>query len=172
LDGFSFALQGSGEATVLLCNGRPAGGEIRTEEAGMLASEISRLAPVRAFLKKEQQRLGAAFSLAAEGRDMGTEVFPQACCKIFLEARAEVRALRRYRQLLEAGQAADYAQLLLLIQERDARDRNRTLSPLKPAADALILDTSDLSFEQVFSLCKEAALRAGFTVRVKRQALS
>jgi cytidylate kinase len=162
LAGFSFSLQGSGAETVLLCNGRPAGGEIRTEEAGMLASKIGRLAGVRAFLKAEQQRLGTAFSLVAEGRDMGTEVFPGASCKIFLDARPEVRALRRYRQLLETGQEADYAEILLRLKERDAEDRNRPLAPLKPAPDALLVDTSDLGFEEVFSLCRQAALRAGF----------
>lgn len=159
---FSFALRGSGDETVLLCNGHPAGGEIRTEEAGMMASRIGRLAEVRAFLKAEQQRLGAGFSLVAEGRDMGTAVFPGAACKIFLEASPGVRALRRYRQLRETDPEVEYEDLLRRLQERDEGDRSRPLAPLKPAPDALILDTSDLDLEQVFSLCREAALRAGF----------
>ena len=150
----SFSLRGSGDETVLFCNGRPAGGEIRTEEAGMLASRAGRIPEVRAFLKAEQQRLGAGFSLVAEGRDMGTAVFPLAPCKIFLDARPEIRAMRRYLQLREVDPGADYADLLRRIQERDAEDRNRVLAPLKPAPDALILDTSDLDPQEVFSLCR------------------
>jgi cytidylate kinase len=159
---FSFALRGSGDKTVLLCNGHPAGGEIRAEEVGMMASRIGRLAEVRAYLKAEQQRLGAGVPLVAEGRDMGTAVFPQAACKIFLEASPEIRALRRYSQLRETGQEVEYADLLRRLQERDEEDRGRPLAPLKPAPDALILDTSDLDLEQVFSLCRQTALRAGF----------
>lgn len=166
LEGFlarvSFSLRGSGEETVLLCNGRPLGGEIRTEEAGLAASRAGRVPEVRAFLKAEQQRLGAGFSLVAEGRDMGTAVFPHAPCKIFLDARPEVRALRRYRQLREIDPKVEYDDLLRQIRKRDEEDRNRPLAPLKPAPDALILDTSDLGPEEVFSLCAQAALRAGF----------
>jgi cytidylate kinase len=158
---FSFSLRGNGDETVLLCNGRPAGEEIRTEEAGIMASRAGRLAQVRAFLKIEQQRLGAAFPLVAEGRDMGTAVFPGAACKIFLDARPEVRAMRRYLQLREAGREEDYDELLRRLRERDEEDRNRELAPLRPAPDALIVDTSDRDLEDVFSLCREAALRAG-----------
>ncbi len=148
---FSFSLQGSGEDTELLCNGAAMGTAIRTEEAGLLASRAAKLPEVREFLKEAQQRLGAAFSLVAEGRDMGTVVFPAARCKIFLDASPEVRAMRRFLQLREMNQPCDLAELTEQIRLRDEADRTRALAPLRPADDARVIDTSDKDIDAVFA---------------------
>ena len=89
--------------------------------------------------------------LVADGRDMGTVVFPDAQVKIFLDASPEVRATRRQKQLEAAGKEADYEQILKEITERDERDRNRPVAPLKPAEDALLLDSTNMSIEEVFA---------------------
>lgn len=146
-----FSLSGSGAATVLACNGVPAGQEIRTEEISMLASEYATLPAVRAYLKTAQQALGAAYPLVAEGRDMGTAVFPDAPHKFFLDASPETRALRRVRQLAENGVVENPATVAEQIKIRDHNDRNRTIAPLKAAVDAVIIDTSALDVEGVFT---------------------
>lgn len=151
LQGCIFTLEGSGAKTRLLCNGRLVGDEIRTEEAGMMAARAGRIPEVREFLKKAQQSLGEAFSLVAEGRDMGTVVFPQAGCKIFLDADVTVRAERRLLQLRQMGQEPDFDELKEQIRQRDEQDRNRSIAPLKPAEDAHIIDTSALGLEEVFA---------------------
>ncbi|CAK7056600.1 MAG: Cytidylate kinase [Desulfovibrio sp.] len=146
----SFSLSGAGEDTALACNGIVAGQEIRTEEVGVLASEFAQLSTVRAYLKKAQQALGDEYPLVAEGRDMGTAVFPAAKHKFFLDASAEVRAVRRVNQLRQNGLEADLATITAQIKERDDRDRNRAIAPLKPAEDAIIIDTSSLTIDGVF----------------------
>ena len=151
-----FSLQGVGDQTRLLCNGRVVGDEIRSEEAGMMAAKIAQTPQVREFLKQAQQRLGKDFSLMAEGRDMGTVVFPEAVCKIFLDATPEVRAMRRYRQLQDMGEAADLAALTERIRLRDNEDRSRAIAPLRPAEDAHIIDTSHADMDQVFALIMQA----------------
>ena len=155
---FAFTLQGNGDKTTLLCNTRPVGNEIRTEEAGLMAAAVAVSPEVRNFLKTAQQTLGAHFSLVAEGRDMGTEVFPQAVCKIFLDASPEVRAKRRFLQLQDMGSPADLPTLTTQIAQRDAQDRNRAIAPLRPAADAVVIDTSALSLEAVFQTIIKAVL--------------
>ncbi len=160
LQEFRFALRGAGAETTLLCNGREMGAAIRTEEAGMLAAKVAQVPEVRAFLKTAQQELGRAFSLVAEGRDMGTVVFPGARCKIFLDAAPEVRAKRRYLQLREMGKECDLAELTEQIRLRDAEDRGRVLAPLKAADDAHIIDTSDKDIEGVFKAIMEIADRS------------
>lgn len=146
----SFSLEGEGVDTRLLCNGRIVGDEIRSEEAGMMAALIGGNPQVRAYLKQEQRRLGGAYSLVAEGRDMGTVVFPRAFCKIFLDADPLVRAERRYRQLLEMGKPCRLEELIDQIGERDKQDRNRAVAPLRPASDAVIIDTSCKDIEAVY----------------------
>lgn len=150
LNTLHFSLSGSGEATRLLCNGVVAGLEIRTEDVSMLASRYATLPVVRAYLKKAQQDLGKAFPLVAEGRDMGTAIFPDAPCKFFLDASPEVRARRRVRQLAENGVTEDLTTVIRQIKERDDLDRNRAIAPLRPADDAMIIDTSSLRIDQVF----------------------
>lgn len=150
LQGFTFALSGFGATTCLMCNGRPVGDEIRSEEAGLAAARIAQSSEVRAFLKKAQQDLGQRFSLVAEGRDMGTEIFPNAPYKFFLDARPEVRARRRALQLRDMGHKADEREIAVQIARRDKEDRERPIAPLRPAPDALIIDTSDKNIEEVF----------------------
>jgi cytidylate kinase len=153
-----FNLLGSGDASVLLCNGRALGSEIRSERIGAFASRLATFGKVRDFLREAQQKIGAQRSLVAEGRDMGTIVFPAACCKFFLDAKPEVRALRRRQQLLEQnadkpGQALpDVPGLDIIteqIRQRDAQDRGRAIAPLRPAEDAVIVDTSNLTLAEV-----------------------
>jgi CMP/dCMP kinase len=122
---------------------------IRTEQAGNDASKVAALVPVRAALLERQRGFAVPPGLVADGRDMGTVVFPQARAKIFLTASPEERALRRYKQLKEKGVAANLAALSLEIAERDQRDISRASSPLVASADATMLDTTGMSVEDV-----------------------
>jgi CMP/dCMP kinase len=122
---------------------------IRTEGAGNDASKVAALPPVRAALLERQRRFAVAPGLVADGRDMGTVVFPQAKVKIFLTASPAERALRRYKQLKEKGVAANLAALSLEIAERDERDSTRSASPLVASADATMLDTTGMSVDDV-----------------------
>lgn len=149
LDGLEFTLRGQGGQSVLLLNGEPLGEEIRREEVGMWASNLAKVGVVREILKQAQQRLGAGTSLVAEGRDMGSVVFPQARYKFFLEASPEERARRRWLQLKEMGVEEDLDALVANLRQRDDQDRNRSIAPLKPADDAVILDTAGLTPEGV-----------------------
>lgn len=155
-----FSLEGTGAATRLLVNGEPVGDEIRTEEAGRLASEFGKNPEIRAILREAQQRLGKRQALVAEGRDLGTVVFPDATLKIFLDATPEVRAERRWRELREKGQAPDLAEITAAIRQRDEQDRNRPIAPLRAAADAHLVDTSQLTLEEVLQLVLKLAERA------------
>lgn len=148
---FSFSLSGTGARTVLSVNGDPVGDAIRTEEVGMLASLVGQLPPVRAALKIAQQAMGAATPLVAEGRDMGTVVFPEAACKIFLDASPAERARRRFDQLVSMGHTPDLAELTAQIEERDRQDRTRPIAPLRPADDAVVVDTTHLDIDGVFN---------------------
>lgn len=149
LSRLNYGLAGSGPDSQLLLNGEPLGDDIRTEEIGSLASTYAAIPSVRAFLKIKQQEIGERYSLVAEGRDMGTVVFPNATAKFFLDADPEVRAMRRKKQLEEQGQKADLDQLTEQIKARDFQDRNRVVAPLQPATDAILIDTSNLSREAV-----------------------
>jgi len=123
--------------------------EIRTEVAGNDASKVAALPPVRAALLERQRRFAVAPGLVADGRDMGTVVFPGAQVKIFLTASADERAARRYKQLKQKGVAATLAALSKEIAERDERDTTRTISPLVASEDAVLLDTTGMSIEAV-----------------------
>jgi len=122
---------------------------IRTETAGMAASRVSVHPQVRDALLAWQQDAARPPGLVADGRDMGTVVFPHASLKVFLDASAEERANRRYKQLKEKGLDANLPALLTEIRERDDRDRNRAVAPLKAADGALVLDTTELSVIEV-----------------------
>lgn len=123
---------------------------IRTEEVGVNASKVAAHPLVREALLQRQRDFRQEPGLVADGRDMGTVVFPDAQVKIFLDASAEVRANRRKLQLEAAGKEADFDKILKEITERDERDRNRPVAPLKPADDALVLDSTNMSIEEVF----------------------
>lgn len=124
---------------------------IRTETVAALASQVAVIESVRAALLAFQQDFAQAPGLIADGRDMGTVVFPSATAKLFLDASAEVRADRRVKQLKNQGLDANIARITEEIRERDERDRNRPIAPLKAAEDALVIDTSNLSPDQVFN---------------------
>ena len=125
---------------------------IRTEAAGMGASRVSAVAPVRQALLELQHRFAKAPGLVADGRDMGTVIFPQAPLKVFLTASAQKRAERRYSQLISKGIPAKLADLLADLQERDARDTNRAHAPLKPAEDAVLLDNTEMGIDESIQL--------------------
>ena len=134
----------------VLLNGEDVSSEIRTEEAGNNASKVAAYPSVRLALLQRQREFLKEPGLIADGRDMGTVVFPKANVKLFLDASAEVRANRRMLQLQQKGKEADYQKVLAEIKERDDRDRNRPVAPLKPADDALVIDTSDMTIEEVY----------------------
>lgn len=133
--------------------------EIRTEEAGNAASKVAAIPAVRAALLERQRAFRAAPGLVADGRDMGTVVFPGAEVKVFLTASAEERARRRYNQLIEKGLDANLAALITDIAERDLRDTTRSVAPLKPAEGAEIVDTSDLDIAQTVNYVREVVRR-------------
>ncbi|HEV7613604.1 MAG TPA: (d)CMP kinase [Steroidobacteraceae bacterium] len=143
-----FDSDAAGEEIVRL-DGEAVTAAIRTEEAGNDASKVAAQPVVRAALLERQRRFAVPPGLVADGRDMGTVVFPDAELKIFLTASAEERAARRYKQLKEKGVAATLAALSLEIAERDRRDTNRAISPLVASADAVLLDTTGMSVEEV-----------------------
>ena len=122
--------------------GRDVSRDIRSEAAGEAASQVAALPAVREALLALQRGFRRPPGLVADGRDMGTVVFPDAAVKVFLDASAETRAERRCKQLEEKGLVADYAAILGDIRQRDERDRNRPVAPLRPAPDALVLDST------------------------------
>lgn len=139
----------SGGAVAVFLDGKDVSARIRNEETGGAASQAAVLPGVRAALLRRQRAFARAPGLVADGRDMGTVVFPDADAKIFLDASPEERARRRVLQLEAAGRKADYERILKEIADRDLRDRNRATAPLRPAEDALILDSTSLSIEEV-----------------------
>ena len=121
---------------------------IREEAVGLAASRVATMASVRTAILDLERDFCRAPGLVADGRDMGTVVFPNACLKVFLTAGAQVRAQRRYKQLIQRGISANLADLARDLQERDKRDRERAVSPTRPAPDARLLDSSDQTIEQ------------------------
>ena len=133
----------------LFAGERELGEAIRSLEMGAAASRVSALPGVRRVLVEEQRRLAAGADVVMEGRDIGTNVFPDAAVKVFLTARPEVRAARRCAELRARGEDVDEAQVLAALLERDRRDSERTVAPLRRAADAVELDTSPMTFDEV-----------------------
>jgi cytidylate kinase len=140
--------EGDDEPLVLL-DGEEVSGEIRSESAGNNASKVAAIPAVREALLERQRAFRQSPGLVADGRDMGTVVFPDAPAKIFLTASAEERAQRRYNQLIEKGMSASLPDLVREIEERDRRDASRPVAPLKPAEDALVLDSTGVSIDEV-----------------------
>ncbi len=140
-----------GEQRVYL-NGEDVSTEIRLHEVSQYASLTSAIPAVRSYLFDMQQTLAAENNVIMDGRDIGTVVLPNADVKIFLTARPEVRAQRRYDELLERGQEVEFDQILADVIRRDEQDMNRPVAPLKPAEDSIILDTSGNTFEQSLDL--------------------
>ena len=139
------------QETRAFLNGEDVSETIRTPEMAMVASRVSAEPEVRTKLSDMQRVMGSKGAIVAEGRDMGTVVFPDAKYKFFLDATPEERALRRQKQLLEKGQKVEYEEILSQIRKRDQDDSSRSLAPLKPAADAIVIDSSEMSIEEVVS---------------------
>ena len=145
---FTFETERSGETKVLV-NGQDVSSIVRSEQGGKLASQYAAVPAVRNLLIEEQRRRRQMPGLVADGRDMGTVVFPDAILKIFLTATAEIRAKRRYKQLKSKDFDVNLAQLSALIEQRDEQDINRSVAPLTPAPDAVVIDTSEQSIADV-----------------------
>jgi cytidylate kinase len=152
------------DAVRVLLNGRDVGDTLRTEEAGRRASVLAAQPAVRAALLDKQRAFRRPPGLVADGRDMGTTVFPDAVLKVFLTASPEARAERRYKQLKDKGFGVNLPRLLDEIRERDARDAGRSASPLKPAEDAYSLDTTSLSIPQVIERIADLLRERGIGV--------
>jgi len=149
-----------GGGVSILLEGDDVSQAIRSEDCGCAASKVAAVKPVRAALLDRQRRFLDLPGLVADGRDMGTVVFPDAKVKIFLTASAEIRAERRLKQLKEQGINANLRGLIDDIQERDTRDMNRKEAPLVPAADAIIIDTGKSTIDEVVSQVMEAVKNA------------
>lgn len=155
LDDFDIRFEAGDELAIPYLEGEDVSAELRRENIGDAASRVARHGRVRAGLLELQRSFFKAPGLVADGRDMGTVVFPRARFKFFLYASVEIRAQRRYKQLINMGLSANIADLLAEIAERDERDMGRSASPLKPAEDALVLDSSLLDLAQVYEMVLE-----------------
>lgn len=148
-----------GDLQVVVLNGENVNSYLRTEEVGNAASAISVIPEVRKKLVELQQKLAASKDCIMDGRDIGTCVLPNADLKIYLTASVEVRAKRRFEELTAKGETCDLEKIKKDIEERDYRDMHRAASPLKQAADAILVDSSNLSIDQVIArileLCKK-----------------
>jgi cytidylate kinase len=142
-----FTTAAAGERVLL--DGADVGAELRTERAGDAASKVAAVPEVRTALLQRQRDFAVAPGLVADGRDMGTVVFPTAILKVVLTASAEARAMRRHKQLKEKGIDVSLPDLSWDIAQRDARDANRTVAPFKPAPDAQVIDSTSLTPEEV-----------------------
>ncbi len=145
-----------GRETRVFLHGEDVSDAIRTPEMAMVASRVSAEPEVRKKLTEMQRALGNKGAIVAEGRDMGTIVFPDAKYKFFLDATPPERAQRRQKQLLEQGQRLEYEELLAQIRKRDRDDSSRSLAPLKPAPDAVVIDSSQMSIDEVVSFLLKA----------------
>lgn len=146
---FSFSLKKNGDASELYCNGKIIGNEIKNENVGALASAYGNKKGARQILLNAQRKLAEKTPLVTEGRDMGTVVFPDAACKFFLEATPKARAMRRWLEYAKSDNQDSLEEIERQIIKRDQQDRGRSIAPLKPAEDAVIIDTSDLTIPQV-----------------------
>ncbi|BFJ84213.1 (d)CMP kinase [Ruthenibacterium sp. CLA-JM-H11] len=136
-------------------NGEDVSGQIRTEQISMAASDVSAIPAVRAFLLDTQRSLAEKNNVLMDGRDIGTVILPHAQIKIFLTASPEERARRRYEELQARGETVSYETVLEDVRRRDDQDSNRALAPLKPAPDAVLVDTTGCSFEESFERLKQ-----------------
>ena len=150
----------NGEQQVFL-NGENVNSKIRTEEVGQMASKSAAVPQVRSWLIDLQRDLAVTQDVIMDGRDIGTCVLPQATVKIYLTASADVRAKRRYDEYRAKGMDCDYEEILNTVKKRDMQDMTRAIAPLKQADDAVLLDTSDLSIEEVVDRILEICAEKG-----------
>ncbi|RDV27307.1 (d)CMP kinase [Alteromonas aestuariivivens] len=153
--GLDVSFETDKDGTRIVLEGEDVTDDIRTEQVGGMASKVAALPRVREALLRRQRAFQQAPGLVADGRDMGTVVFPDAVVKIFLTASAEARAERRYSQLKAKGMDVNIARLLTDIKARDERDTQRSVAPLVPAEDAVIIDSTALEISQVFETAME-----------------
>ena len=153
-----------GEQRIML-NGEDVSGQIRTEEVGNTASTVSAYPAVRAHLLGLQRNLAAGASVIMDGRDIGTCVLPDAETKIFLTASPSVRAMRRFKELKEKGIMCNLQEIEQDIIERDQKDTSRAAAPLKQAEDAVLVDGSDMTIDQVVNAIMDAAISHGLKVK-------
>ncbi|MGN0344931.1 MAG: (d)CMP kinase [Lachnospiraceae bacterium] len=144
-------------AQQVILNGENITGSLRTEQVGNMASSTSVYPAVRKKLVALQQKLAETTDVIMDGRDIGTCVLPDAQVKIYLTASVETRAKRRYTELIEKGEAADLAKIAADIKERDYRDMHREMSPLRQAEDAILVDSSEMSIDEVVSVIRAIA---------------
>lgn len=143
----------------MLMNGIDVTADIRTQEISQKASLVSAHPCVREMLLDMQREIAAQHNVIMDGRDIGTVVLPNATVKIFLTASAEVRAKRRYNELLEKGEKVNYDAVLKEVQQRDYQDTHREIAPLKPARDSVKVDTSDMNIDEVVETIKSITIR-------------
>jgi cytidylate kinase len=141
----------SGDGVITVLDGQDVSDRLRHEDTGAVASKIAAIAAVRTALASRQRLFRQPPGLVADGRDMGTVIFPDAKLKIFLTASAEIRTERRYKQLKDKGENVNLTRLFREIKARDLRDQSRSIAPLRPAEDAVIIDSSELSIDEVFN---------------------
>jgi cytidylate kinase len=150
------------EGVLILLDGQPVSGRLRREEVGVAASGIASIPAVRQSLTSRQRAFRRLPGLVADGRDMGTVIFPDAGLKIFLTASAGERAQRRYKQLKEKGESVNLSRLFRDIEKRDKQDRTRAVAPLRPADDAVVIDSTELSIdgvlEKIYLLLEESSI--------------
>ncbi|MCH9711746.1 MAG: (d)CMP kinase [Proteobacteria bacterium] len=151
----SFKTHKDSELVSVYLDGQDVSKVLRTEQTGEMASKIASIGVVRAALLKRQQDFAISPGLVADGRDMGTVVFEKAPFKVYLTASAEERANRRLKQLQAQGSEGIISQILAEVEARDARDSSRKHAPLKPAKDALVIDTTELSLDEVIAQVSE-----------------
>lgn len=156
-----FVAQDSQAEVQIFLEGQEVTRAIRAEDVGEAASQVAALVPVRQALLNRQRDFAQPPGLIADGRDMGTVVFPEAVLKIYLDASAEERAQRRYKQLIDKGVGASLGDILQDLRARDDRDTNRTASPLKPAEDAIRLDSTSMTIDEVLTAVLEEARHRG-----------
>ena len=156
-----FNIIGDKEEVQIILEGEEVTQAIRTEAVGNDASKVAAIPDVRTALLERQRAFAERPGLVADGRDMGTVVFPNAPLKIYLDASVEERANRRYNQLINKGLSASLENILADLQERDARDMNRSVAPLKAADDAIILDSTSMTIEAVLGAILEEARHRG-----------
>jgi CMP/dCMP kinase len=154
LKGLDFDIRGSGPEQKIWVEGREVSQEIRTPEISRLASTVSMRPEVRSLLAEKQRAIGSQGALIAEGRDMGTVIFPRAEYKFFLNASLGVRAGRRFNELIQRGQRITLEEVEQEMEARDQQDQDRALSPLRPAPEAWVIDTSPLSIEEVIHIIR------------------
>lgn len=156
-EGITVAIEYENDVQQVYLNGENVTPYLRTEETGNMASKSSAKPPVRAALLDLQRDMAKQYNVVMDGRDIGTMVLPDAEVKIYLTASSKERANRRYKELLEKGEQPDFDKIEADIIERDERDMNRAIAPLKQAEDAVLVDSSDMSIEEVVDAILAAA---------------